>query len=748
MSDNRLSYPLAFAVLLSTALPTDNAFAQNDSAAPDTAATDGDDIVVTAQRRSQSLMSVPLAVSAIGGDALLRQGLQQPTSLASTVPNLQVNDATGGSEPNFTLRGVGLGNEYSSNQASPVGVYADDTYLAFRSMHGSQMFDLERVEVLRGPQGTLFGRNTTGGAINFITRKPELSGTNGYFDAGYGNFNDVRIDAAAEGTLVEDRLGVRAAVSFSRHDGYVNNIYPGGPDLATGHMLRTRLSVRARPSDNLDINVRVFVNRSHQIQPGVIAVGTDPGGVNPYTGYGRGDLPFYTVESDSAYRNENRSQGFALSVKLDLTDSLSLSSLTSYDTGMSDYAQDYDSSPFSVADTSAYVADYKEINQELRLSFDHGAVKAQGGLFYGRDRVDADNKYIIFRFLADEYGLPADPNFIDGGATIAQAYRQIRISKAVFGQIEVEPVANLLLTLGGRYTRDTARYENGTSVIGDFDFTPIVQVIGTPGNPLNRRGRNSAFTGRAAISYQFPGGPLVYGSYSRGYRAGTFNGSGFLDPSQVDFVKPEKIDAYEIGAKGRFLDGALTLAGALYYYDYVNQQIQDQIGPIAILRSAGASTIKGGELEATIRFAPPVSFSGSLGYTDARYDRLTLRDEVLDGNRLPFAPKVTASGRLDITIPDVAGGDLVLSPSVTYTSSQWFTPYNAAMGNGILRQDGYALFDAVVEWKKGPWGFRLWGKNLTQKHYYAYGLNLTDYGWYYFNPGQRRIYGGAVHMAF
>src|SRR5262249_32909918 len=159
------------------------------------------------------------------------------------------------------------------NQASPVGVYVDDAYLAFRATYAAQMFDLERVEVLRGPQGTLYGRNTTGGAINFITRKPELSGSNGSVEIGYGNFQAARAEAAGEITPIEGVLGVRAAVSYERHDGYIRNDFDDAPDLASANVVRGRIAARLKPSEQLDINLRIFAERTRQMQPGVFQLG-------------------------------------------------------------------------------------------------------------------------------------------------------------------------------------------------------------------------------------------------------------------------------------------------------------------------------------------------------------------------------------------------------------------------------------------------------------------------------------------
>ncbi len=184
------------------------------------------DIIVTAQRRAQSILTVPIAISAIGGDALVTKGITNSANLAVAVPNLQVSSPYGQTQPNFSLRGISVANEYNSNQASPIGVYIDDVYLASRTAHGMGLFDLDRVEVLRGPQGTLFGRNTTGGAINFITKGPSLHGNEGYAEAGYGNFNTFTAQGAVEATMVEDQLGVRIAGNYAKGDGQIRNVYP------------------------------------------------------------------------------------------------------------------------------------------------------------------------------------------------------------------------------------------------------------------------------------------------------------------------------------------------------------------------------------------------------------------------------------------------------------------------------------------------------------------------------------------
>src|SRR5580693_7655080 len=239
---------------------------------PDAPATDTSvqELVVTAQRREQSILKVPVAVTALAGDALSSKGVTNSSQLSMAVPNLQVNSAYGETQPNFSLRGVSVANEYNSNQVSPIGVYINDVYIVSRTSQGMGLFDLDRVEVLRGPQGTLFGRNTTGGAINFITREPALQGSNGYIDAGFGSFDTFKLQAAAETTLAGDQVGLRAAINYETGRGQFDNVYPGGARPDSTDTLQGRLSLRIRPDGSpLDVKITGYGGRNNPTQAAV-----------------------------------------------------------------------------------------------------------------------------------------------------------------------------------------------------------------------------------------------------------------------------------------------------------------------------------------------------------------------------------------------------------------------------------------------------------------------------------------------
>src|SRR5262245_12902634 len=203
------------------------AMSQSSSPASDTAP-GLEEIVVTATRRETSLQDVPMAVSAITGAELSQQSLFETSDLNRAVPKLQVAYPYGTQQSNFTIRVVGVGTEFNANTASPVGVYVDEVYQSFRASHGQQLYDLERIEVLRGPQGTLFGRNTTGGAVNFITRQPGLEDANGNFTIGYGNYERKSVQGAVEFTPVTGVFGVRVAGTYVESDPFVKNVLPAG----------------------------------------------------------------------------------------------------------------------------------------------------------------------------------------------------------------------------------------------------------------------------------------------------------------------------------------------------------------------------------------------------------------------------------------------------------------------------------------------------------------------------------------
>lgn len=707
------------------------------------------EIVVTAQRREQSILQVPVAVTALSSEALESRGITNSSQLAMAVPNLQINSSFGDTQPNFSLRGVSVANEYNSNQVSPVGVYINDVYIVSRASQGMGLFDLDRVEVLRGPQGTLFGRNTTGGAINFITHEPSLNGSDGYVEVGYGNFNTFKMDGAAETTVADNQVGFRAAINYAHGNGQFENVFPGGRDADSTDTLQGRVSLRVRPTDSpLDIKLVGYGSHNNPTQSAVF-------GLQSF----RQGLDYFQVDENRVGHYETKAQGVSANVTYEIDPSLKLISITSYDTGLLNLQQAADGSPLDILNIH-WESHFKQFSEEARLNYSTQTLTLIGGVYLGTDDTITDNTFYIGSLLAPG---------VDGG--FYQHYDQYRRSYAGFTQGDLNLTNQLVLTVGVRYTADRAQYMDGSADLFAGSAygtqTPIATTVpcaGVPGtcpyDPNARyylHGQNDATTGRAALSYTFDNGTLAYASYNRGYRAGAFNGGGYTSSAGITYIQPETVNAYELGLKSRLLDRRLTLAAAGYYYDYRNQQVQDtRPGPVSFLVNAPKSEIYGAELEATYRPVAAFDLNASVGYLHAQYKTLTLQNTNLSGNDLPFAPRVTAQLAFNWRMFMLAGGTVTLAPAASYSSHQYFSPFNSinavgsAQDNAELQQPAFTRVNASLAWSTDRLVIRAWANNLFDARTLGYGLDLRGAGFPYnfLVPEAPRTYGLSARVSF
>jgi len=730
------------------------AYAQDQAPQASTADDGGiSDIIVTAQRRSESLMKVPVAVSALTTEDLSRQGVTQAINLSGSVPSLQVTSAFGDAQPNFTMRGIGVGNEYGANQVSPVGVYTDDNYLSARTMHGLQLFDLERVEAVRGPQGTLYGRNTTGGAINFISVKPTLAdGTRGFVEGGFGRFNEVRGQAAIEGTLIDDMLGFRASVNYVEADGFVKNIFPGQPDANSKDSIAGRLIVRAKPTEKLDMMLKFTGSKGKPTQAAAFHL------TNGNSGYNRAqdNLSFFETNQPDLGFNDIKNAGVQFNLNYEITDELSVQSLSAYDWSKQNLSQEGSGTPVVGLLQTNYGDVYKQFNQEVKFAYSGDSTNIQAGVYYGKDTINNIDRYRLVQTLY-----------------FYQHYKQERQSYAAFAQINQKIGDHLGVTVGLRYTKDKNRHSDAYSFLTAFadpvtsppfttyDFDPAdpdaaaitfthgsISPTGviTPEATKNRK--SSRLTGKFGLDYTFDGGAMVFANYSRGYRAGSFS-SQFYAGNPIDFVPPEKVDAFEVGTKTRLFDGKANLTAAAFLTKYKNQQLNEVIGTTGFIRSAPGSTIKGAELELNARFIPTLKTNFAFTYLDATYDKLTLSGVLLDGNTLPNAPKITINAGADWTIGELGSGEIIFSPNAVYTSKQYFSPFNNLAGNGNLNAPGNVKVNASLGWEGEQLSIRVWGTNLTNKKLFMYGLNLRDaFGYDYMLHSPPRTYGVTAKYKF
>ncbi len=821
------------------------------------------DIVVTAQKRAQRLQDVPAAVSAIDSAALAAKGITETSDLMGAIPSLQVTTPYGRTQPNFSLRGISVANEFSASTASPVGVYVDEVYQSFRASHGQQLYDIDRVEVLRGPQGTLYGRNTTGGAISFFTKKPSLEGYSGYATVGYGNYNTWTGQGALEATLIPGELGIRIAGTFADGDGWQYNPtqkrWVGTTNSAGG-----RISLRWKPASNLDINAKAYIARDNPWGANAYGLGQLAGGRDAL-GYSRFDptqnggraLDDDEVAANSGGHLYTRSYGFALNVKYDVSDKLTLTSITGYDVGRYiNSPTDCDGSPNDLC-SIRYDSRSQNFNQDLRLTYKNDGFNLVAGAYFGIDTVKTHNQpdfFGVLRPILLNAGLPGSYNnaaigtpdaiatvpaflvnpalkpgdagfcapitvnpkgFLDARSLIAlqtdialnnsggggfggaysagcraagappftpilgdQRYTVQRPSKAIYADASYDITPALTVSAGLRYTWDKVKYYDGVTTLLDLAGQNIVAGLipySYPYNPnlapMQQTERANRLTGRFNLSYKFAKDIMGYVQYSRGYRSGSFNGLAYQGVNQVYYIQPETVNAYEAGLKTMLFDRRVQLNLAGFYYDYKNQQFTQVVGATTFTRS-GNGRLYGGEAELNIRAARGLTLNGSLGLLNTRYTGNAIDPNnpssatlPINGNPFPNAPGVTANAGFDWDIVDDGTNKLTLNGDTSYMGKYYFDPFknygqspcnSPAPGFNILQagpsiacgNPAYWLFNGRLTYRRGNYSVSVWAKNITNKFYYTYGLNINVLGLDYMNRGQPRTFGVEATARF
>ena len=773
---------IAVAACATPAIAQDSSPAAGD---PEEAHDGVGDIVVTANRRSENLQKVPATIAALGGDELAAKGVVDATALNGVVPNLRVNSPFSETQPNFTVRGIGVANEFNPNAQSPIGVYFDEVYQGFRASHGAALFDLERLEVLKGPQGTLYGRNTTGGAINIITRRPDLGASKGYLSIGFGNYNRFSLTAAGEATLVEDRLGIRVAVNRLSRDGVIKNVaaryggtnpYVDNEDYDSLDSWAGRITVRAKPVEDLDMTLRGYVSDQRPIGTTGSVVQLSPGGAD-IAGQTFPDLG----ERESAATNQGRykTKSWGVSLKSDLNlGAVTLTSITGYDDGSLYQPFDFDGSPSLIGQWDPNTAEFRSFGQDLHATYDGNGIKLIGGAYFGWQEVDILNRYYYMGFLNGLAGPgqfnPAGQFFPLQAPTAIDARQQLRQSQwtyAVFLEAEIALSERAKLTIGGRLTHEKIALTDFSSLLYDSSRNPYLYTYSSagansaaPGAPIltgivpDIEKKITEPTGRAILSYELSNTSMVYASYSRGYRSGSFNGQSIVPVP--NFVPAEFVDAVEAGFKARFLDDKLQFNGAVFYNKYKGQQVQEIQNGASFLRSLDGRML-GFELELKARPHPRIKLDASLGYLDTRYDdgqflapgdlaATDPRGIPLGGNAFPFAPKWTANFTPTFTVADFGSSSVSLQGEVNYVSQQYFDPFNDRQAFGPIAQGqkGFTLVNASLRYESDTFSASVWVKNLFDKYYNAYGLNIESFGFDFFTPGAPRTFGVEATVRF
>lgn len=662
------------------------------------------EIVVTAQKREQRLQDVPISISVLSAEELQRMQVNSGTEVARQTPNLRVSNLGNEDQPKFALRGIAT-PEFNLNATSPTGVFYDEVYIATQWLGGPQIFDMERIEVLRGPQGTLFGKNTTGGAINFITRTPSF-GTGGYLTVEGGSNKFFHATGAAEAPLVEDRLAARVAFNVTSSDGWVKNRsqLSGSRNMSSIDNWAIRGTL-AYKQDDFNATLRLITSRSTPTNIGIIAYGLGPGGteangvnprLDPYTG---APMSVHEGAYDHVGEIVATGKGGYLTLNKGLGDNFTLTSISSYFDG--DFKNTVDADG-SIADFFwiDFLAKQREFSQDVRVSSNlSGRINFIVGAYYTRDLVDIHTHYQS-----------------NGSLLFDQTYTQARTSYAAYldGTFDLTDAAQVY---GGfRWTSDHGRLRNYKVVTG---LPPFV----LPGIPLQPTLKydDAKPTGRIGLRYRFTPDVMVYAQYARGYRSSAFNGGALARKEDLNVAEPETLNSYEAGLKSQWFDRRLQVNASAFYYDFRNQQFVNAVNVGGVqasqLINAGRARIQGIELEVIAKPFSGLTLNAGLGLLDSKYKQLVLPDPAtnvsrdLAGNRLIEAPKATLTLAADYDAHLSEDHLVTFHIDAVRVSKVYFTAFNAAAASSEPFWEANAR--VAYRDKNNHYEIAVWMKNLN-----------------------------------
>ncbi|MCE9524182.1 MAG: TonB-dependent receptor [Alphaproteobacteria bacterium] len=706
--------------LLATTSITSAAIAQPTTPAP--AATDNgkiEKVVVTAQRRSQKAQSVGIALTPITGTTLRERGISVINGLENVTPSLEVENQFGSGQPSFTIRGIGF-RDYATNNTPTVGVYVDEVAYTLPTMTQGVLFDVERVEVLRGPQGTLYGRNTTGGAINFISRKP-TSETSAGFNAEFGRFNAMRAEGYVNGGIAK---GVDARLSIATQQGgawQVNR--ETGEELGDADKLAARALVDLTLSDNVDVLLNVHGYRDQSDGLGLqLFRNFAPFAAHTGRTTSWGTSPAFaalagTTANGKPFRdNEGWGASATVNANLDFAQLTYIASIEHLD--RREY-NDYDAAPTNIA-AVYFKSDIEVMSHELRLaSKDEGPFSWIVGAYYAtEDLGESYNSSFLVSF---------GPNF----DVVRTPYSQEVSTLAFFGQSEYRfnPMWNIVAGLRWEQEdRDLINLGTFANGFGSFNF-----ANGTGTDPItdplvleNRSTSLNEVTGKASLEFTPNEDVLLYASVSRGIKSGGFTAYNTLNPNAINPFNPEELWAYEIGVKSDLADDTLRLNAAAYYYDYTDQQVQSAIfdagtgAVVGRIVNAPSSEVYGGELEVIWKASPELTISQSLGWKHGEFK------EFQDLNTAAPPATINRAGQ-DIGFPELSyAGAIEYERQTTlgfvyraivdynYRDEQSFPLLGTA-----YTIDSYWLMNASIGIRPdgSPWEFALWGRNVLDEEY-------------------------------
>ena len=679
------------------------------------------DIVVTAQKRSQSIQSVPIAITAATGADLERRSATNIADIVTKAPNVTVTSSSqGGSNDGFFIRGIGQ-FDFISTVDPGVGVYMDGVYIARTAGASLDLIDIDRVEVLRGPQGTLFGKNAVGGAVSIYTEKPDATGWSGKALARVGENGRLDVGAVLNIPIVEDRLALRVSGIAENQEGYARSLFDNkklnGTDRQVGHATLTWT-----PSPTFTAEVAgdyTHINEDEKIAT-ISAINSQSFVTIPQNDFAvaNGIAPYDNRYLSSGYTNysgfhpgdHEKVWGTRLTLNWDLGFG-SLKSITAYrhldvNTGL-----DFDGSPDALGDQSV-VDTEKQFSQELTLA---------GKIL--NDRLDyAIGGYYLYEKGFSGIYLPlsfaASPDGFDTYTT--NFYRNKTI--AAYGQGTYHLTDKLSFTAGGRYS-----YEKKIDTIETyankffFDFVP----------PTRQHDSWKFFTWRLAAQYDFTDDIMGYVSAATGFKSGGFNGRAQSVDAFLSFNQ-EKAITYEAGLKTKFFDRHLLLNAAVFQTDYKHIQttlnLTDPVTGVTVnvVGNPADARIRGAELEGQAILGDHFSVDFGVGYLDDKYKNIAIGADIDTSDRLPDTPKwsvnVGAQYTIDVPLFHIDDGKLTARMDYAYKSSFFFNAQNS----GYNFQKSYGLVNSRLTYgsANSGWSAAFYGKNIFDKRYATHKEDL------------------------
>ena len=678
-----------------------------------------DVIIVTAQKQSESLQEVAASVSALGSEELEERGISSIDALQFAVPGLQSGTLYSAGGTAITIRGVGL------NQGSPgVAVHIDGVYQSTSFLASLAQSDLERVEVLRGPQGTLYGRNANGGVVNFITKKP----TNKFeadLLAGYADYDETHLQAIVN-TLIADGVRSRFVVDHARRgEGFTKNIL-GGQDLEAFEAISGRgaLSIDISDRATLDLTFSAI----HQTGPlSAFQLNSLPNAgaiaANPYLATATFSLtPHTTTANDPSDTELDYSLATAtLSWDLGFAD---LKSITSYSSYNNDYTTDSDTTDVS-AFPQENMAAATTTTQELNLSSSNDAFDWVAGVYYLKDNAKSR---LMFRFDQGLGALPA------GTYLENNAYANDSEAYAAYADGSWHATDKLKVIAGVRYSEERQHYEylNVIGAIVAGQKFPFLQTCPARVDEPSF----SSFTPRGGVQYVLDGDQNVYATVSKGFKSGGVNTN-----SCANEFNPEKITAYEAGYRSQWFNGDVTFNATGFYYDYTDLQLAQITGLVNQITNAAAAEVKGVEIELAWEPLYNLSLNGSVSWLDATFASFDTLDTLepakgvqdLSGNRLPNAPEWSVNFGAAYRFDPMPIGAFTARADVGYRSEVFLREFNQPLD----RQAPYTLVNVSLIWDDPTetYSIRAYANNLTDEAYYdrmgssdGFGARYVSYG--------------------